>query len=220
MERPAPFPSRWLAVVPGLLTFACVAVAPPSGASGRRGAAVQADGGAVGGPSAAATCDTACPVLDCADGMHPAPLSGECCPTVCEPDDCSLVDCPPLECASGTHTAKPNSSCCAVCSPNAPAAAGETCTQGQAGYDSYFSQITASLGAMNCLEDGDCRLIVIDNPCSHGCGTAVAARQALTLKSDLDDYAATHCAACDTGGDSCPATERVAFCTGGVCSSH
>jgi hypothetical protein len=107
-----------------------------------------------------------------------------------------------------------------VCVRNAAAAPGETCTEGQQGYDSYYSQITESLGAMNCMDDGDCRLVVIDNPCSHGCGTAVAARFATTLKSDLDDYASTHCAACEGGSDACPSTEHVAFCTGGVCSSH
>jgi hypothetical protein len=160
-----------------LSASACVAVAPPGGAAGSRGgASEEADAGGTGTASGASSCDVACPTLDCPDGMHPAPLSGECCPTNCEPDDCSLVDCPPLDCASGSHSTKPRGSCCSVCSGNPAPLPGDTCEEGQQGYDSYYSQLTASLGAMNCMDDGDCRVVVIDNPCSHGCGTAVAAR--------------------------------------------
>jgi hypothetical protein len=97
---------------------------------------------------------------------------------------------------------------------------GDDCRNGRAGYDSYAAQITAPLGATDCVDDGDCRIVMIDNACSHSCGVAVAARVAPTLKQDLDDYATTHCDACPASGDACPALERVAFCTGGACSAH
>jgi hypothetical protein len=98
--------------------------------------------------------------------------------------------------------------------------ASDDCANARAGYDSYVAQVTAALGATECMDDGDCRVVMIDNACSHGCGVAAAARLASTLKQDLDDYAATHCDACTAGGDTCPTLERLAFCTGGVCSAH
>lgn len=98
--------------------------------------------------------------------------------------------------------------------------ASDDCRDGRAGYDSYESQIAATLGATNCVDDGDCRIVMIDNACSQSCGVAVAARVASTLKQDLDDYAAAHCTACPASGDACPALDRVAYCTGGVCSAH
>jgi hypothetical protein len=97
---------------------------------------------------------------------------------------------------------------------------GETCERGQAGYDSFFEQMVAGLGANLCMADGNCRITIIDNRCSHGCGIAVNARVAATLKANLDDYAATHCAACPKSDTPCPTVEYVAFCTGGVCSAH
>jgi hypothetical protein len=96
----------------------------------------------------------------------------------------------------------------------------DDCQNGRAGYDSYESQITATLGATDCVDDGDCHIVVIDNACSHGCGVAVAARVASTLKQDLDDYAAAHCDACPASNDACPAQELLAFCTGATCSAH
>ncbi len=104
----------------------------------------------------------------------------------------------------------------------AAASGSDPCTEGQSGYDSYVEQISASLGAARCDQDGDCRFIVIDNPCSHGCGTAVAARTATALRGALDDYAATHCSACPSGstGAVCPATEHVAYCAGAYCAAN
>lgn len=98
--------------------------------------------------------------------------------------------------------------------------ASDDCRNGRAGYDSYESQITVTLGATDCVDDGDCRIVMIDNACSHSCGVAVTARVASTLKQDLDDYAAAHCDACPGSDDACPALDRAAFCTGGVCSAH
>ena len=213
----------WLGcALAGVAVCGCFAPGAPGGANGQRDGvtSTQFDGGTGTGSDPAPACAKACLPIDCAEGMHPAPLSGECCPTQCEPDDCSLVDCPPLDCAGGTHASKPKSSCCTVCTPNAAATSGETCDQGQQGYQSYLSQLGDMLGASLCTEDGDCRLVTIDNACSQDCGTAVAARVAATFKADLDDYASTHCMACPSGGNACPDTERVAFCTGGVCSAH
>ena len=98
--------------------------------------------------------------------------------------------------------------------------ASDDCENARAGYDSYVAQHMAELGATACMDDGDCRVVMIDNACNHGCGVAVAARIATTLKQDLDDYATTHCSACTAGGDACPPLERLAFCTGGACSAH
>jgi hypothetical protein len=98
--------------------------------------------------------------------------------------------------------------------------ASDDCRNGRAGYDSYESQITAALGGTDCVDDGDCRIVMIDNACSQSCGVALAARVAPTLKQDLDDYAAAHCSACPASDDACPALERVAYCTGGACSAH
>ena len=220
MTAPSFGPCVVLASSAALFLVGCVAVAPPGGNASRQAAAAAAADAGNGTSAQGTTCTEACPSLDCPEGTHAAPLSGDCCPSVCEPDDCSVVDCPPLDCAAGTHSTQPKGTCCRVCSPNPTPSASDTCEEGQAGYDSYVAQITASLGAGTCTQDGDCRLVVIDNPCSHGCGTAVAARFAETLKQDLNDYAATHCAACPTGGAACPSTERTAFCTGGVCSAH
>lgn len=94
------------------------------------------------------------------------------------------------------------------------------CAEGRDGYESYAAQISDSLGATNCMDDGDCRIVMIDNLCNQGCGTAVAARVASTFEQDLDDYASTHCDACPPNTDSCPALELLAYCTGGVCSAH
>jgi hypothetical protein len=94
------------------------------------------------------------------------------------------------------------------------------CTEGRTGYESYAEQLTDSLGATNCTDDGDCRVVVIDNLCNQGCGVAVAARVAATLQQDLDDYASTHCDDCSPSSDTCPPLELLAFCTGGVCSAH
>src|SRR5262249_12237713 len=166
------------------------------------------------------TCDEACTPPECPSGMHPAPLSGECCPTTCEPDDCSLVDCPPLDCGSTMHAARPKSSCCSVCQRNAAPLATDTCELGQAGYADFREKDVAALGATHCEADSDCRVIVVSNACEEDCGTAVAARVATTLKADLDDYASNHCGACSSSGTTCPALERVAFCTGGTCTAH
>jgi hypothetical protein len=97
---------------------------------------------------------------------------------------------------------------------------GDDCRNGRAGYESYESQIIDSLGATNCMDDGDCRIVVIDNACGQSCGVALTARVASTVQQDLDDYAAAHCDACPASSDACPALERVAYCTGGACSAH
>jgi hypothetical protein len=215
------FAAQLLAATLCLSIAACVKVVDPGSASGGRSEVSNADGGSVTSPEDdSPTCDQVCAPLECADGMHPAPLSGECCPATCEPDDCSLVDCPALGCPVGSRPVKSRGSCCSVCAREPATVAGETCERGQAGYDSFFEQMVAGLGANLCNADGNCRITVIDNRCSHGCGIAVAARVASTLKANLDDYAATHCTSCPTSGTPCPEVEHVAFCTGGVCSAH
>jgi hypothetical protein len=107
-----------------------------------------------------------------------------------------------------------------VCQPNPTALPGETCDQGQQGYADFREKTLAALGARFCEADSDCRLVVLDNACEQNCGTAVLARVASTFKTDLDGYAANHCAACDSGGTACPPLGRAAFCTGGICSAH
>jgi hypothetical protein len=107
-----------------------------------------------------------------------------------------------------------------VCVRDLATLPGDSCERGQKGYASFLQQMVQGLGANLCMDDGNCRIVVIDNRCSHGCGTAVTARQASTLKANLDDYASTHCAACPASGDPCPPVEHVAFCAGGVCSIH
>jgi hypothetical protein len=139
---------------------------------------------------------------------------------MCVPSDCSTVDCPPLDCGSGTHAAKPSGRCCASCVANPPATSGETCDQGQTGYASYVEQETLALGAALCNVDADCRIVKLDNSCSHGCGTALNARMAADLQSRLVAYAADHCGACPPTGPGCPPVELLPFCTGGVCSAH
>jgi len=204
-----------------LLLGGCFAVGKPSGSSGRRSNLGDTDGGTSTAGEETPACVQACPTLECGGGTHPAPLSGECCPTTCEPDDCSLVDCPPLDCGSNTHAVQPKTSCCAVCQPNPAALPGDTCEEGQAGYADFREKRTAALGAKGCEADSDCRVVIIDNACDHGCGTALLARIATALKADLDDYAANHCAACTSGtATTCPPLDRVAFCTGGLCSAH
>jgi hypothetical protein len=152
--------------------------------------------------------------------MRAVSLPGECCPTMCQPTDCSLVDCPAIDCATGTHAVKPSGLCCATCVANPKPKPGETCDQGQAGYTAFYDQTVSTLGATFCNADSDCRIVTLDNPCNHDCGTAVAARSATELKSVLSTYAAAHCAACDQTGPGCPAVEQFAYCTGGVCSAH
>ena len=212
----------WLAAVglAGPLPLSCV-VGNPTGLDGP-GAASLTDAGLAGltGDSGSACASSVCAPLECGPEMRPMPLPGECCPTLCEPLDCSTIDCPPLDCASGTHSEKPNGLCCAGCVKNPAAAAGATCDQGQAGYADYFDQTMSSLGAALCEADSDCRIVVIDNPCSHGCGTAVAFRTATDLQSRLQTYASAHCGACEQTSPGCPPVEQFAYCTGGVCSAH
>lgn len=215
------FAAKLLAATSWVSVGACAVAGVPGGPSGHHAGVSAPDGGSVPLPEDdSPACETACVPLECGEGMHPAPLSGECCPTTCEPDDCSLVDCPALRCQTGSHLTQSKNSCCSVCTRDPGAAPGETCERGQAGYDSFFEQMVAGLGANLCTGDGSCRITVIDNRCSHGCGIAVASRVASTLKANLDDYAAAHCAACPTSGTPCPPVEHVAFCTGGVCSLH
>jgi hypothetical protein len=152
--------------------------------------------------------------------MLAVPLPGECCPTMCVPSDCSTVDCPPLQCAPGAHAVKPAHFCCELCVTNPPPLSGESCDQGQQGYADYLARTTTALGAASCNADSECRILVIDNPCDHGCGAALGARTGAELRSLLSDYAAAHCAACPQTGPGCPPVEQRAFCTGGFCSGH
>jgi hypothetical protein len=200
--------------------FSCVATGNPKGlngggsqASGDAGLGVSSDDSGVCAPSA-------CAPLECPPETRAMPLPGECCPTLCEPSDCSTVDCPALDCASGTHPEKPNGLCCAACVKNPKPKSGETCDQGQAGYADYLDKTMSALGASFCDTDKDCKIVVIDNPCQHGCGTAVAFRTATELASRLSTYASAHCAACDQTSPGCPPVELFAYCTGGSCSAH
>jgi len=195
------------------------------GRSGANGNGRFGDGGPDGAISIpgfdASSCSAAvCAPLECPATMRGVSLPGECCPTLCQPSDCSLVDCPPIQCASGTHAVKPSGACCQTCVDNPAPKPGETCDQGQTGYSAFYDQTVSTLGATFCNADSDCRIVKLDNPCNHDCGTAVAARSATELKSVLSNYAADHCAACDQTGPGCPAVEQFAYCTGGVCSAH
>jgi hypothetical protein len=212
----------WLTM--GVLTanaaFSCVATGNPNGQNGGRARTAGDGGSQVSGNDSGVCASSVCAPLECGPGTRAMPLPGECCPTLCEPSDCSTVDCPPFDCVSGTHPEKPNGLCCTACVKNPAPKRGETCGQGQAGYADYLDQTMSALGAALCNADSDCRIIVIDNPCDHGCGTAVAFRTANELKSRLSTYASAHCAACEQAGPGCPPVERFPYCTGGVCSAH
>lgn len=218
--RPIGLAGGVLAVLAANFAVSCLATGNPGGRNGR-GSQISLDGGDLGLSLDSSACASAvCAPLECGPETRPMPLPGECCPTLCEPSDCSLVDCAPIDCASGTHAEKPAGLCCAACVKNPKPKSGETCDQGQAGYADYVDQTTSVLGASLCEADTDCRIVVIDNPCDHGCGTATLARSAAELKSRLAAYAAAHCSACEQTGPGCPPVERIAYCTGGVCSAH
>jgi hypothetical protein len=209
-----------VAALAAAFVFSCVAQGKPTGQRGQ-GNQISADGGVeLPGADSSACASQVCAPLECGPGTRAMPLPGECCPTLCEPSDCSTADCPPLDCASGTHPEKPNGLCCAACVKNPKPASGETCDQGQAGYATYRDQTMAARGAALCSADSECKVLVIDNPCEHGCGTAVTFKSALDLASRLATYASAHCAACAQTGPGCPPVEQFPFCTGGVCSSH
>src|ERR1041385_7956447 len=125
------FTARLLSTLPCLRAFViggCVALGVPGKAGGGRAGVTDADGGAAASAgNDSPGCAQGCAPLECGEGMHPAPLSGECCPTVCEPDDCSLVDCPALNCPSGQHASKAKGSCCSVCTHDPAPGPGATC---------------------------------------------------------------------------------------------
>jgi hypothetical protein len=200
--------------------FSCVAKGNPKGLNGGGSQATLDAGLGASNDDAGVCIATACAPLECPPEARALPLPGECCPTLCEPSDCSTVDCPPLDCASGMHSVKPNGLCCAACVKNPAPKSGETCAQGQVGYDAYLNTTMSVLGASFCEMDTDCKIVVLDNPCNHGCGTAVAFRTATELQARLSTYASAHCAACEQTSPGCPPVEQFAYCTGGVCSAH
>ena len=83
-----------------------------------------------------------------------------------------------------------------------------------------FLKTMTALGASFCDADKACKIVILDNPCNHGCGTAVAFNTATELENRLSNYASAHCAACEQSSPGCPPVDLFAYCTGGVCSAH
>jgi len=204
----------------GLWALFAACQVPPDARQGRGGSALGD-----GGPDAAraagdgACAQAKCDPLECGSGLLAIPLTGECCPTVCVPDDCSTVDCPPVECPSGTRSVVPNGRCCAECTTTTAPASSGTCAQGQQGYASFLSTLLASPSISSCAVDSDCRLVTLANACGPGCGTSASVRGAASLSSSANAYAAAHCAACPPA-EPCPPVEQFPVCSGGVCTAY
>lgn len=198
-----------------VLSFVTACVVPPGTGTQRSGAASRDAGGdgAVTGECPSVECAP----LECGAGLMPYPLPGECCPTLCIPDDCSTADCPPLECPDGTKAASVKGSCCKRCVTSS--AGSGTCDEGQSGYASFLARLLSSQEASSCDRDGDCRLVSLDNACGATCGTALTVRGAAAVTSSANTYADEHCGACPAPVP-CPPVERFAICSGGVCTAY
>jgi hypothetical protein len=94
------------------------------------------------------------------------------------------------------------------------------CDQGRTAYATFLANELSTLDATSCTEDGDCRLLVLDNTCQADCGTAVNVRAATTLLDAVQAFAADHCAACPADGTGCPPTEQAARCVSGQCQVY
>lgn len=187
---------------------------PTGTGTGRSGAGdAAADGKSTDPACAMVECDP----LDCGAGFVAMRVPGECCATVCIPDDCSTADCPPLACAEGTHPAASKGSCCKTCVKDTVESG--TCEQGQTGYAAFLAQQLGSPEVSGCNKDSDCRLVPLDNPCGVSCGTPASVRGAATLIADTDAYAGAHCAMCPAPSP-CPPVERFAICVSGACSAY
>jgi hypothetical protein len=191
--------------------------AVPSHPGSQGSGAGRGDAGADAMLTDPACASVKCEPLECGSGLLAMPLPGECCPTICVPDDCSTVDCPPLACPAGTHEAASRGSCCKHCVTDS--AGSGTCEEGQTGYATFLNQLLGSAEVSACSQDSDCRLVSLDNSCGASCGTPVSGRGAATLTTSANAYADAHCAAC-TAPTPCPPVERFAICLSGACSAY
>jgi len=159
-----------------------------------------------------------CDPLECTEEMHAVTLPDECCPSLCAPNDCSLEVCTKVSCAEGFHPEKPKGACCQTCVRDA--ASSGTCEQGQEGYFDYRDQLMGGDTATTCTVDSDCRVVIFDNACEHGCGAALRGNVASSVRDALSGYADQHCGKCGEAAPQCPSVRSSAFCTGGYCSLH
>jgi hypothetical protein len=206
-------PRATTAAVVFSLLGGCAVPRPGAGRSGAGSGDAAADGMSVDPACVNVPCDT----FECGAGFIATRLPGECCATVCIPDDCSTADCPTLACAPGSHPESVKGSCCKRCVKDDDSAG--TCEQGQSGYAAFLAQRLASPEVSGCSKDADCRLVLLDNACGVSCGTPASVRGASVLTASADAYADEHCAACPPPSP-CPPVERFAVCVGGACSAY
>jgi hypothetical protein len=214
MGRCSGFVRSTIAVALSSLLGGCAV--PTGTGTGRSGAG--AGDAAADGKSTDPACRTVeCDPFECGAGFVPMRMPGECCATVCIPDDCSTADCPAPSCTTGTHAAASKGSCCKTCVKDEVGSG--TCEQGQTGYDAFLAQQLGSPEVSGCSKDSDCRLVPLDNSCGVSCGTPASVRGAAALEASTDAYADAHCAACPAPSP-CPPVERFAICVSGSCSAY